>query len=553
MVRTSFTFIQVVLIYLIIGSCASERPITGGPADVTPPEILFASPENESVNIDTTVEILIKFNEQMKKSTFESAIQVWPRPSGGFEIKSGWTWLKLKFNEPLEPDETYLLTLDKGAQDLRGNGLASTYVLAFSTGNKLNSGRLSGTIHGSADIKKNGDLLLYRKFDTDLSELRQEPADYVFQPDDEGFFELPYLAVRSYMLFYHWDRNRNKLIDGDDYFARPVQAAVQARNDSIVTNHWLWPHLIPLEKLKLLGVTQLADQFLQIRGNRPVSREALTGLSLSIDNVEIPVLGAALVDEDDFAMNLDIASTLRDSSQVWIHNFQDTSGFTLDSDTLRLKTQTVFDTLALEALDVRWSSENKMKYPSESSAINIGSSLPMIFKADSAFTLVDSRIDSVRIPGSLNKNSSMEWVFTPDSLLKGGGTYAWKIESQLLHSPLHGGELDSLLKGSLKTVHPDSLGSLRIMQIGSDVLQCRLTARDLDRSFELVPGQPLLIKELPARTYSLTGYIDRDSNGRYNSGGLGPAARAESFWIFEDEIKVRARWETDLGTWTLNR
>ncbi|MBT4033744.1 MAG: hypothetical protein HOB84_11005 [Candidatus Marinimicrobia bacterium] len=552
MPKPQYTLLISTLLLGLIMTCANERPITGGPEDKEAPLIIFSLPENETVNVDPNTEILIKFNEQMKKSTFTSSLQIWPRPPGEYEIKSSWTWLKISFSEALDSNETYLLTLDKGVQDLRGNGLEATYVMAFSTGGDLNAGRLTGTISGSEDVKKNGDLLLYRQFDTDLGQLRQQEADYVFQPNEIGHFELPYLSERSYTLFYHWDRNKNKLIDGDDYFGRPEVASVWARTDSVLTIHKIWPQIVPLESLKLLGVSQLADQFIQIRANRTVSAAALESVELIIDDIKTPVLGVSKVEDDEFAMMLDVATPLIDSSQVWIHKFLDTSGFMLNSDTLTLTTQSDFDTLVLGKINVDWVNVDNFEIPQETSRIKLNSNLPVLFKSDSAFTLVDSNVDSVEIAGTLKKVNTMEWLFSTDSLLEDGKTYQWQIDTKHLHAALNGPELDSLMSGSLKTVNQDSLGSLKVMHMGVDVLECRLTGKGIDRQFQLKPGGVITIEGLPARSYALVAYVDENGDGRYQSGGLGPAAKSEPYWFYPDEIKVRARWETDLGIWMLH-
>lgn len=529
-------------------SCANERAITGGPADQDPPRVIFSYPENESVNVDQGTEILIKFNEQMKKSTFNSALQIWPRPPGEFEVKTSWTGLKITFSAPLDSNETYLLTLDKGAQDLRGNGLAATYVLAFSTGGDLNAGTLKGRIRGPQDIRKNGDLLLYRRFDTNLAELRKQDAEYVFQPDDEGTFQLPYLAERSYMLFYHWDRNQNKRIDGDDYFGRPAVASVRARPDSQVTVHEIWPQVVPLEKVKLLEVSKIADQFMKIRTSRLVTEETLESAEVILNGTKLPIIGGTQVAEDGFAMHLDVAMPLQDSAEVFIRGFQDTSGYTLSSDTLLLTSPADLDTLTLEPLQVRWVDDRETQLTGHYE-IELRSNLPLMFKSDSAFSLVNKAADSVILGGSLKRVSSMRWHFRPDSLLGDGQTYAWQVLTDHIFVPLNGFPLDSLITGNLKTIAADSLGSLKVLHMGSGVLDCMLRGQGVERRFRMKSGQPVILDALPAQTYSLVAYIDEDANGRYESGGLGPAAKSEPFWFYKGEIKVRARWETDLGLW----
>ncbi len=543
-----------ILIWLSLGliwTCANERAITGGPKDKEAPQIILSMPQNESVNVDPNTEVLIKFNEQMKQATFTGAVQIWPQPPSGYELKSSWTWLKLKFNEPLEQNETYLITIDKTAQDLQGNGLASTYIQAFSTGEDLNSGRLRGTIYGGKDLRKMGNLFLYRQFDASIAELRAKPADYIFQPDDQGIFELSYLAEQSYMLFYHWDRNQNKLIDGDDYFGRPEQPLALASDDSISTNYHLWPQLIPLNNIKLLGLTELEENFIQIRVNRPVKQADLSKIKLIADEVEIPILGTATVAEDEYAMHFNIAKPLKDSALVWIQNFQDTSRYSLSSDTLQFRSAIEFDSLALNPLKVSWLNHTNKRFPNEASSILIESNLPFEFKSDSAFHVVDSQVDSIKIFGTLDSLTSMTIQFLPDTVLEDGRNYRWQIETQYIDAPLRSNMLDSLMAGSLVTVTEDSLGSLRIMQMGVEVLECRLRSKGTNRTFKLRPGTAYLIDNLPAQQYSLSAYVDVDGNGHYDSGGFETEMGAEPFWFYSGEIKVRARWETDLGVWEL--
>lgn len=88
--------------------------------------------------------------------------------------------------------------------------------------------------------------------------------------------------------------------------------------------------------------------------------------------------------------------------------------------------------------------------------------------------------------------------------------------------------------------------------MGVHVLECRLTGKGIDRQFQLKPGEVSTLEGLPARSYALVAYVDENGDGRYQSGGMGPAAKSEPFWFYPNEIKVRARWETDLGIWVLH-
>lgn len=87
------------------------------------------------------------------------------------------------------------------------------------------------------------------------------------------------------------------------------------------------------------------------------------------------------------------------------------------------------------------------------------------------------------------------------------------------------------------------------MQMGVRNLECRLISKGIKFDFLMKPGLPSVVSDLPAQGYKLSAFVDLDGNGRYTSGGMDLAEGAEPFWIYPDVIKVRARWETDLGIW----
>ena len=89
------------------------------------------------------------------------------------------------------------------------------------------------------------------------------------------------------------------------------------------------------------------------------------------------------------------------------------------------------------------------------------------------------------------------------------------------------------------------------MHMGTEPLNCILVSKGVKREFKLRPTIPYLITDLVPQEYFLSAYIDKNGDSRYSSGGLEPADKAESFWVYPSEIKVRARWETDLGLWRL--
>ncbi|MCF7905455.1 MAG: hypothetical protein K9M49_09940, partial [Candidatus Marinimicrobia bacterium] len=369
--------------------------------------------------------------------------------------------------------------------------------------------------------------------------------------DDDGRFQLDYLNDQEYLLFYHWDRNRDRKINTGDYFGRPKTANVYARNDTLLPLQKIWPQVIPNDRVKLLEVSMLADSLAQIRTNLRYTNETLDSLNIHQETEQIDILGASRVEGDEVAMLLSLSDDLVEGNQVWVTGFIDTSGYRLTSDTLQLDKQARVDSLQLNPFNISWLENDQLNYPEDPDEIIIRSNLPFTFESDTAFQVFTAGNDSVPIPGVLEVVNTMSWLFSPAEALGDGKTYQWKIQTEHIRSRYQQNELDSLWTGKLQIISADSLGSIRLMHMGIHVLECTLSGGTHSRKFQLRPGTSLLISDLPATSYQLIGYVDANGNGRYDSDQMTPVGGSEEFWVYPEPINVRARWETDIGIWRL--
>lgn len=543
-------FCVAVLAWLLT-ACANERAITGGAEDTTAPYITMSSPSNESIRVPTETKIVIRFSEQMKKSSLASALQIWPRPPGGYRLKTGWTWLKVTFNEPLVKNETYLITLDKSAQDLRGNGLASTYMLGFSTGEEINSGSIAGRVESSPEVRKKGKLYLYKDLNTSLDTLRQQPADYIFQGDDAGEFKLAFLKQRSHVLFFHWDKNHNSLFDAGDYFGRPAPDYVRAADDSAGVQYHIWPRELAPERLKLLGITDLGNNLYTFRTDRIPGDSIGATLEVHSGDRVLDIRGISRIQEDETGIRVQLADSIQAGDPVWLSGYATPAGICLQSDTLAFALNENPDTLYFDNLKIAWANGEQERYPSESTAITISSELPFSLHSDSLFRFFVEPQDTLPLPGNLVQLSSMQWQYIPAKPVDTYGSHSWKLPVNALESPFSTAFEDSVLSGSLISVPGDSLGSITLMQMGVESISAELISSRAVRKFILAPGTSTTLDELPALSYSLIGYIDGNGNGQYDAGGFDVEDGAESFWVYPDPIPVRVRWDTNIGIWTL--
>jgi len=538
----SLLFLPVVL--LILAACANERAITGGPEDTEAPTIVSASIEQGALGVDPQPVIRLKFSEQMQRSTVEAAVKLWPRPSGEMKIKTGWTWLEVSFSEPLDTAETYLMTLDKQASDLRKNGLERSYVLAFSPGSRLNQGKLIGRVVGGRDVRENGTLFLYRDFQRNLDSLRSERATYEFQPDDSGGFALDYLAERTFMLFYHWDRNRNGRIDGEDYFGRPTTTTVYPQLGTPREAVMIWPQRIPPERLKLLKARVQSPELLLIRTNQVPDDRTLRELRIHFPGLDLPPRGVTWAADDELGLLVDMTPIPADSTPVWISGFVDTAGVVLASDTLALTRRSEPDTLTL-AMEVHDFQPASGKDPG---LVSFLFNQPLLAAPDSGFRFYYAG-DTLDLAGQITARSSMLYEWQPDSVLLSDRSLKWELRTDLLVSRLARLPEDSLLSGTLTGLPADSLGGLFLSQNLTDLAVLILNGPEGERIVLAEAGKMLHLDDLPAGQYSLIAYADLNGNGRYDPGGRQPGRTAEPFWVYPESIRIRARWDLELDVW----
>lgn len=132
-----FVFCFLLLIY----SCATIVMPSGGPKDTTPPEIIKTYPENKSVNFSDN-KIVLYFNEFVELNTPQTNVSVSPysiiKPKTNVIGKK----VVLNFEEGLKQNTTYTIDFNNAIKDFNEGNLISNYRLTFSTGPRLDSGKL---------------------------------------------------------------------------------------------------------------------------------------------------------------------------------------------------------------------------------------------------------------------------------------------------------------------------------------------------------------------------------------------------------------------------
>ena len=211
--------IALILCAFMFGACANPLPPTGGEDDTTPPKIVSMNPRPNTVNFTGNV-LTIEFDDYVDRRSFRESFFVSPKPKG--ELIFNWSGAKLEieFPEKLRPSTTYTFVIGKGFRDIRGNVMTEPVQFALSTGNKIDSARISGRVYTTNYSKVY--ILAYAlngKVDS-LINPEKTFADYITQVSDDGSYTFLHLPSGKFRFFSLKDNTRNLLYDkGSDEIA----------------------------------------------------------------------------------------------------------------------------------------------------------------------------------------------------------------------------------------------------------------------------------------------------------------------------------------------
>ncbi len=202
---------------LFLSRCAQPVAPGGGPKDKEPPKVLKYEPDNFSTHFSSD-RFKMEFDEFVELDNINQKVLISPPMDKMPDFKVKGKSLVVKFNEELKENTTYTIYLGDAVVDItEKNPLkANTYI--FSTGDKVDSMSMDGTVVQAIDLKPAEDVfvMLY-KINNDTLPLDSLPLVakpfYLSKTDKNGKFRFNGLADEQYLIFALRDLNSNHIFD----------------------------------------------------------------------------------------------------------------------------------------------------------------------------------------------------------------------------------------------------------------------------------------------------------------------------------------------------
>lgn len=207
--------IRNIIIWSIAGSiwgCAQFVPPTGGKKDEIPPKLISSNPKNGQRNFKEK-SVTLAFDELVDVTSLRQELLVVPEIEGSFNIKSKANSVILKFDNQFKDSTTYTLNFRKGIKDLNERNEARNLKLVFSTGNLIDSMKVSGNVKSLLTNQPilEAHVALYKIQDS--LDLKKTKPDYFIKTDSSGNYQFENIKSGNYKIYAFTDKNNNLKFD----------------------------------------------------------------------------------------------------------------------------------------------------------------------------------------------------------------------------------------------------------------------------------------------------------------------------------------------------
>lgn len=528
----------VLLVILVTTSgCARTGYPTGGPRDVDPPVVLNAKPANESHHFDAN-EFYLQFNEYVVLKNASENILVSPPMAQKPEFTTKGKGIRVKLNDTLQPNTTYLFQFKEAIADFTEGNLLPSYEYVFSTGDKMDTLTLEGRVLNARNGQPWKETLTVMAYAVETQPAASPndtlgcstQPDFITRCDKEGYFAFHYIPEGHYRVVALEDKNRNLRVDLSDAVAWDTAATASVTQQDSARVPLYFISTPENQQQRITGSSFTAPGHIVITCQCPLEQPSVEGL------------------EAEWRLN-----SRKDTLTLWCLDAKlDTAHFIVSDpsglqDTLKLR-------FTKKTKGIRRTQNAKEEKKPLIKILCDGSKAyyddlqlafvnPIVKQADSAqaevMLLKDSTVS--RYPIVLDSNGLGARIVAS---LKSEEQYQIHLDENLF-TDLYGNSNDSLSFA----LTPKDYGILSIgidNQTGNPLVVEVLDKRDtVVTSLPLNQSGTLRFIHLPGGEYRLRAVFDLNGDGRWTPGDYRLGRLPETSVMFDKTLQLREKWEIE--------
>lgn len=587
----SLRAIPAVAAALFLTACASIGRPEGGPRDERPPEFVRSNPMPGELNA-TRSTINIYFDENVQLDDAFNKVVVSPVQVDAARVSSNGKRVTVQLNDSLLPNTTYTIDFADAIKDLNEGNILDGFAIDFSTGDVIDSLRISGIVMAASNLEPAQGILVGAYSNVDDTAIHTIAPARIARTNQLGQFTIRNLAPGTYRIYaindinrdWHWDRSEDvAFLDSlvvpsvrdisltDTLYASDGSDSLIARrgvqflpNDLLLTwfNQGYVPHYLKdyerrERRLVKINLSAPPDSLPEIRIVDGPSDTTLIGqlsdrwgiadYSAKRDSLTLWLADTAVMHTDSLRLSVRYLKTDTADALVWMTDtlrffYRDPkkSKKELEADTLPPK----FDKLVLSAKygstqDVNMPfrlSVNQPLYSLDTTAVR----LEML--VDTLWTPVNNfRIETDTVNPVLGMMIQQDW--------KPSAKYRFEVDSAAVVGIF--GEHNPSFKQEFTVKALEEYSNLTMTLIGSDsttVVELLNTSDEPVMRVRAENGKAVFRYVRPG-TYYARLFFDTDDNGLWSTGLL-DSIQPEEVAYYPSKLDLKRNWDVE-QTWDI--
>lgn len=590
----------------LLGACASMGRPTGGDYDIEPPVYVKSNPAIGATGINRN-HITIDFNENVQVEDVMNKVVVSPAQKNIPQITANGHRVSVELRDTMQPGTTYTIDFSDAISDLNEKNVLDGFAIDFSTGDSIDSLRLSGMVFEARTLEPAQGVLVgvYSNLtDTTITTL---PLERIAKTNQLGQFTVRGLKPGDYHIFaindinrdYHWDRSEDVAFydvtvsptaetttvtdtltaaDGSDSIVS-VSRTKYLPNDILLTwfNEGYTPQYLkdytrPDRRRLFVKFSAPSDTLPEIRllngvdSGLPIDRWARLNATATLDSLEYFITDTAVVAQDTMMIEmrylrtdtLDQLSWGTDTLRVLFKGAREEKRQKEEAEKKaaerRKKAEKKGENIdSIEAAEAAKLTFVKVSAPGGATQeiykplfIDVDQPLDTIIQSGLRMLMLNDTIwDTIPAPplvpvdsfGLLKYQLDMKW--TP------GTKYKYVADSATIIGAYN--QWNSTFTHEFSTRKLEDYSALYFNVTG---VTDSAVVEVLDKSDKPVDEAPLKggVAEFPYMqpgTYYARLYIDRNGNGKWDTGSLLDSVQPEEVYYYPKKIVLKKNWDVE--------
>lgn len=531
MIRRFVAFLFIFFLAAALWQCARRGSPSGGPKDITPPQLIKTEPDSMTINFKAK-RIRLYFDEFIKLQDIQNQLIVSPplkyqpeiKPQGGAS-----KYLELKFKDTLRENTTYTINFGQSVQDNNEGNPSSFLTYVFSTGDYIDSLKVSGVVKDAFKRKADAfiSVMLY-EIDTAYTDstIFKRPPNYITNTlDSTVIFRLKNLKEGQYKLFALKDESKNNMFDQNVDKIAYMEDTLTLPNDST----YLLTLFKEVPNYSMAVPSLAAKNRIQFGYFGDVRDIEITPLTPLPDTVNTKIL----------------KQRDKDTLNYWFTPFEmDSIVFTVTNERAK-----VIDTFTVKSRKVAL--DSLQLTANQNGSLNFND--PFYIQGNTPLTA----LDTAKI--SMMDQDSLAVSFTAGlDTLENKVDFNFKVEPNqnyqidLLPGAITDffGETNDTIVYNLSTQSYADLGNLKF-NIEADSSAYPLIVELIDEQGKLkreifaAEQKPFEFNNIEPAKYFIRVIFDKNANQKWDTGDYLKKRQPEKVRYYPDTVEVRANWELE--------